>query len=138
MRTFFWPGQPRGQGRPRFNGRTAYKTSEDKAHEQSIRMAYWAKYTGEKPMGGALGVKLVAVYPIPQSRSKKDRQLMAERKIPPTCKPDLDNIFKAVLDALNGVAFEDDKQVVELSGEKVYGEVPGLMITIWDTLWEGD
>jgi Holliday junction resolvase RusA-like endonuclease len=33
-------------------------------------------------------------------------------------KPDLDNIVKAIMDALNGYAFEDDKQVVSITARK--------------------
>lgn len=33
---------------------------------------------------------------------------------------DLDNIAKTILDALNGIAYEDDKQIVELHVEKYY------------------
>ena len=33
---------------------------------------------------------------------------------------DLDNIAKTILDALNGLAYEDDKQIVELHTEKYY------------------
>lgn len=36
-------------------------------------------------------------------------------------RPDLDNTTKAVLDSLNGVAWEDDSQVQRLVVEKSYG-----------------
>ena len=39
----------------------------------------------------------------------------------------MDNILKAVLDALNEVAYEDDKQVVELIGRKYYTESDGFL-----------
>ena len=45
----------------------------------------------------------------------------------PDKKPDMDNILKAVLDALNKVAYEDDKQVVELIGRKYYTESDGFL-----------
>ena len=38
----------------------------------------------------------------------------------PTKKPDVDNIIKVVLDGLNKTAYEDDKQVVKVSLEKIY------------------
>lgn len=131
MRSFFWAGIPRGQGRPRFNRMGgAYKSSEDRAYEKSICMAYWAKYTGAKPMDGPLVLRIKAYFPIPQSKSKREKALMLEGKIKPTCRPDVDNIVKAVLDALNGVAFPDDKAVTWLIGEKIYGEKPGIYVEI--------
>lgn len=49
----------------------------------------------------------------------------------PTVKPDLDKLARSVLDALTGVAYEDDSQVCKLTLEKVYtwGE-PGVYITV--------
>ena len=48
----------------------------------------------------------------------------------PTKKPDIDNIGKVVMDALNKIAFDDDSQVIKLLVEKVYGEEPRVEITI--------
>ena len=48
------------------------------------------------------------------------------------CKPDVDNIAKAVLDALNGVIWVDDKQVVELTVKKYYGTSNEIQIEIED------
>ena len=42
-------------------------------------------------------------------------------------KPDINNIIKAVLDGLNGVAYEDDKQVVEAIGRKYYTAGDGYL-----------
>nr|DAN73502.1 MAG TPA: Endodeoxyribonuclease RusA [Caudoviricetes sp.] len=50
---------------------------------------------------------------LPKSRPKR---LLAELD---TAKPDIDNVTKAVLDALNGVAYDDDKQVVSLRVTKL-------------------
>ena len=46
----------------------------------------------------------------------------------PAKKPDIDNIAKAVLDALNSVAYRDDTQIVELQIRKQYSEKPRLEI----------
>ena len=46
----------------------------------------------------------------------------------PSVKPDLDNISKIILDALNKVAFNDDKQVAQLSITKRYGEQPFVKV----------
>lgn len=45
---------------------------------------------------------------------------MIDGLISPTKKPDMDNVVKIVLDALNGFAWHDDAQVVDLSVMKVY------------------
>jgi len=61
-----------------------------------------------------------ARFPIPKSTTKRDRQLIMEGKLLPTKKPDGDNIAKVICDALNGVAYEDDTQIVKLVVSKIY------------------
>lgn len=48
----------------------------------------------------------------------------------PTVRPDLDKLVRAVLDALTGVAYEDDSQVIRLSASKRYGLEPGVLIAL--------
>lgn len=50
--------------------------------------------------------------------------------IRPTKKPDLDNVIKIILDGLNGLAYGDDKQVVELKALKCYAKEPFVLIQI--------
>ena len=77
-----------------------------------------------------ISVDIQAFYPIPQSLSKAKRNDAINGNIRPTTKPDCDNVIKAVLDALNGVAYYDDKQVVSVSCNKYYGETGCLKITV--------
>ncbi|HHK41746.1 MAG TPA: RusA family crossover junction endodeoxyribonuclease, partial [Planctomycetaceae bacterium] len=54
-------------------------------------------------------------------------------RVPHTSRPDLDNLVKSTKDALNGLAWRDDSQVVELSAGKCYAsgnELPGVEIAI--------
>jgi Holliday junction resolvase RusA-like endonuclease len=46
--------------------------------------------------------------------------------------PDLDNIEKAVLDALNGVAYVDDKQIFRKYTEKSWAETPEIEVWIYE------
>ena len=55
---------------------------------------------------------------------------MLNNEIYPTTKPDTDNIAKSILDSLNGIAYLDDKQVVDLRVRKQYAEVPGVSVWI--------
>ena len=64
-----------------------------------------------------------------QSRGQK-AELARDQKIRPTGKPDIDNIIKAVLDGLNGVAFKDDAQVVFISAQKLYSDTPRLVVIV--------
>lgn len=70
---------------------------------------------------------------IPKSWSKKKQQQAEDGLIKPTLKPDVDNYVKAVKDALNGIAYVDDSQVVVLFISKHYSFEPRVHIRI-----EGD
>ena len=61
-----------------------------------------------------LEISILALFPIPKYASKKTKELMINGYIFPTKKPDGDNIIKAILDALNGVAYRDDSQICRI------------------------
>lgn len=65
-------------------------------------------------------IDITAFYLVPKSWSKKKQEAVRTGDIKPTVKPDIDNIVKIVLDGLNGVAFTDDKQVIEIQAQKCY------------------
>lgn len=62
--------------------------------------------------------------PIPKSTPKSRKEAMFEGIIKHTKRPDVDNMAKAVLDALNGIAWEDDSQIARLSITKEYAKEP--------------
>ena len=55
---------------------------------------------------------------------------MIQNEISPNKKPDIDNIVKIILDAMNKFAFKDDTQITKLSVEKIYGEEEKVHIEI--------
>lgn len=69
-----------------------------------------------------LKVRIEAVLNIPIV-NKRETIGMLDGTIKPLRKPDVDNVAKLVLDALNGVAYVDDKQIVELNVIKKYGNL---------------
>lgn len=50
----------------------------------------------------------------------------------PLKKPDADNVAKIILDALNGIAYLDDKQVVDLGVHKSYNATPGVLVFVYE------
>ena len=129
---FTVPGEPRGKGRPRFSrsGHT-YTDSETRAYENKI-VAYYRKAHGatKMPDTAFFSVDVVAYLPIPKSATKAQIAGMAGKTILPSRKPDVDNILKAVLDALNGVTYKDDARVHRTSCVKFYSAEPRVEITI--------
>ena len=127
MTAFFVDGMPQGKGRPRFTGKRAYTPKKTADYEKRIAQSY----DGEC-LAGALFVDITAFFPIPKSYTKTQKNAIEKGNLAPTKKPDADNIGKIVLDALNGVAYEDDKQVVDLRVKKKYavGIRAGLRVCI--------
>jgi Holliday junction resolvase RusA-like endonuclease len=68
---------------------------------------------------------------MPKSWSKKKKAVMWGK--PHTSKPDIDNLVKAILDALNGVAFNDDSQIWEIQSSKIWTDEPYVYFEMaWD------
>lgn len=128
-------GDPTGKGRPKFTtigghprAITPQKTVN---YENTVRMEYESQCNGIFfDRFEALRVE-IEVYKAPnKSTSKSKRAEMLYGSIRPGKKPDIDNIVKSILDALNGVAFEDDKQIVEISVKKLYAEMSSVKVRI--------
>ncbi|WP_304427615.1 RusA family crossover junction endodeoxyribonuclease [Dubosiella newyorkensis] len=136
MIRFEIPGEPGAKGRPwfsTFGGHpTAYTDKKTRLYEMLVRDAYMTTIGNPDPLKGELRVEINAHFGVPKSTSKRKRELMLAGKIRPTKKPDTDNIAKIVLDSLNGIAFEDDKQVVHLIVTKQYAEKPHVEVSIWE------
>ncbi|WP_422446219.1 MULTISPECIES: RusA family crossover junction endodeoxyribonuclease [unclassified Endozoicomonas] len=122
---------PVSKGRPRFTrqGRCHTPKATQNAENQ-VQRAGQLCHRGE-PLTGALAVLLLAVFPIPASWSKKKKQEAEAGMVRPAVKPDFDNVVKLYCDALNGIVWEDDKQIVDGRCIKVYGQRPGVLVLSW-------
>src|SRR5699024_7378870 len=76
-----------------------------------------------------LHVTITIYRPIPKSETIKRKELMESQEILPVVRPDIDNYAKAPLDALNGIVWQDDSQIVRLVSEKFYSHEPRTEIT---------
>lgn len=131
---FTVPGEPFGKQRPRHSrlSGTTYTPRETKEHEALIRLEYRKQCGMKFPEGAQLRITVTAVMGIPKSTPKSRRSAMISGEIRPAKKPDWDNIGKLVCDALNGVAYDDDKCICEASVIKVYGEAPCVCVGLED------
>ncbi|WP_095210111.1 RusA family crossover junction endodeoxyribonuclease [Endozoicomonas ascidiicola] len=122
---------PAGKGRPRFSRRGHCYTPE--ATKKAEQLAH---YSGQQQragvlMTGQIGVLVLAVFPVPVSWSKKKQTAARAGIIRPAVKPDFDNVAKLYCDALNGIIWEDDKQIVDGRCIKIYGQRPGVLVLSW-------
>lgn len=124
------PGEPVAKGRPRVTkAGITYTPAKTQGYENLVKMCYMEQGNGKK-LEGELQTAIRAYFQIPKSTSKKKAKLMEEGEIRPTKKPDADNIIKIVLDALNGLAYNDDSQIVSVRVEKFYSYKPRVEIAI--------
>ena len=141
------PGEPMGKGRPRFSTFNGYVRThtpkETITYENKVIMAYRKDH---EEMAFAnnemIHAEIDAYFLIPKARYRFHKKTnttdldklgleMLENKVRPTKKPDCDNIAKIVLDALNGIAYYDDSQVVSLVVRKHYAETTRVNVTLW-------
>lgn len=114
------PGEPIGQPRPRATIRAGHATVyDDSKHpvntfKAGVRLA-WRQHTADPPTSSPVMLVVNAYFARPKSMIWKKR---AMPRVPHAKKPDYDNILKACADALNGLAYVDDAQIVQVQGCK--------------------
>lgn len=132
--TFSMAGEPRGKGRPRATVRggfaSVYTDAKTRKYEASAKAVAVAAMAGRPPFEGPLSVSLRFRMPIPKSASKRTKAAMSAGETAHVSRPDIDNLGKAILDALNKVVFHDDGQVVRAFSTKVYAEQPGVDVRV--------
>lgn len=131
---FTIPGPPQGKARPRVTRRgITYTPDKTVAYEELTRLRYLQAAGGYRfPDKQALQVFISAMFDIPKSTSKTKRLKMLSGAIRPTKKPDCDNIAKIICDALGGIAYKDDCQIVDAHVSKYYGITPQVQVTLME------
>ena len=126
------PEKAIGKQRPRYSSKThrMYTPTATRSFEEKVKWAFTQKYNiatelSEKPFKA----KITAVFEPPKSLSNKKKEELID-KLDYTKKPDADNIAKAILDSLNGLAYKDDSQVSELLVQKDYGTENKIIVEL--------
>ena len=134
MITITIPGTPVGKGRPRFARRgafvTTYSPEKTQNYEALVKMAASNAMDGRSPMNGAVEIHLSLYITPPESWSKKKKAMALAGEVHPTTKPDIDNTLKGILDACNGIVWLDDKQVVNATVTKQYGDMAMAVLIV--------
>ncbi|NUF99164.1 RusA family crossover junction endodeoxyribonuclease [Lactobacillus mellis] len=125
---------PQPQPRPRITVRGkyahAYEPKSITEYKRLVAGKYRSEHKQQLPLTGALSVDVRFYRPVQKSISKAERQRRLLGQSLPTVKPDIDNYVKAILDALNGLAFKDDSQIAVLYARKIYSDKPRTEIEI--------
>ena len=135
MREFKIPGKVQAKQRPRFSkSGIVYTPKETRVYEDFVRLCYsdYANQYQWEPYGGQLRAEIEVFIQVPKSDSKLNKQAKIIGEIRPTIKPDCDNLAKSILDSLNGLAYQDDRQIIELSVKKFYAEQSEVKIRLME------
>ena len=129
------PGEPVGKGRPRVvrNGGVTrtYTPEKTASYENLVKLEYERQAHGEfYGAGTALRMKLIIYQHPAKSSSKRKTAAKLAGEIRPTKKPDCSNVLKSIEDGLNGVAYADDAQIVDIEVQKYYDLQPRVEVEI--------
>lgn len=132
--SFTVPGEVQAQGRPRAyvmkNGRIGVYDPEKSRHYKAYFRWCASQVAPTAPLEGPCEVEVTAYLSIPKTMPKYKRKLIAEGKLFPTKKPDVDNLIKSCFDSLNKLIWKDDSQVYKLTVTKLYDENPRVEVKV--------
>lgn len=126
LRILVIPVAPAPKARPRVTktGRT-YTPDKTVDAEERIRWHLRQHNIAPYPKEAALALSLTFSLAKPSSKPRKAKY--------PVTRPDLDQYVKLAMDAMNGIAYEDDSQVCHLTTSKVYADgKPEIRIELWE------
>lgn len=133
---FSVPGRPVPMARPRVVHNHAYTPKRCADYKEAVALAARAAMHGRKPLEGAVCVEVRVGFAIPKSWTKKRKREAEMGLVEPTIRPDLDNLYKGVTDAMSGIVYRDDAQIVYAIMSKTYLDENIVDITV--TTWGDD
>jgi Holliday junction resolvase RusA-like endonuclease len=138
MVTFKVDADPVGKQRARYAKRgnfvQTYTPDKTRNYETLIRDSAIEAMGSSEPLETPVTLYLYIRAPIPKSLPKKRIEACLNGLEKPIKKPDASNVLKSVEDAMNGVVYKDDSQIVNIHVSKVYSSVSGIDVCIKECL----
>jgi len=138
MITFKVDADPVGKQRARYAKRgnfvQTYTPDKTRNYESLIKEAAIEAMGSSEPLETPVTLYLYIRAPIPKSLPKKRIEACLNGLEKPIKKPDASNVLKSVEDAMNGVVYKDDSQIVNIHVSKVYSSVSGVDVCIKECL----
>ena len=138
MVTFKVDGDPVGKQRARYAKRgkhvMAYTPDKTRNYEALIKEAAIQAMGSNEILETPVNLYLYIRAPIPKSLPKKRLESCLNGSEKPIKKPDASNVLKSVEDAMNGVVYKDDSQIVNIHVTKVYASVSGIDVCVKECL----
>ena len=136
MIEFVITGKPIAKKRPRFARRGSFVTTySDQETEESKVMAQILSQLGKDwtPIEDAVALEIIFHMPYLQGHygtGRNSHRLKPGAPYYHAAKPDLDNLLKFYLDAMNEIVFRDDNRVVRISSFKLWSKDPQTIIRV--------
>jgi crossover junction endodeoxyribonuclease RusA len=108
---------------------------------QAVAAAALAAMNGRQLRSGPLRLRAVFVFPRPAGHwgtGRNESRLKPSAPLYCRTRPDVDKLLRAVGDALTGVVFRDDAQLVDVRAEKHYGEPPSAYVVVDELALDDD
>jgi Holliday junction resolvase RusA-like endonuclease len=126
-------GGPVGKQRPRFSRGRTYTPKKTVDYERLIAAKALSAMAPTIPLETPVAIFIWINHAIPASYSKKRKEACLSGLEFPK-KPDLDNVAKLYLDAMNGIVYKDDVQVVKLRVSKRYDTKASVHVLVREEL----
>lgn len=127
------PGEPQAQQRPRARqagGRVImYDPPKSKNYKKFVATMAKQQWPHD-PIESAIALQIDIYRPIPKSISNIRRERKENKEILPIVRPDASNYAKGIEDALNGIVYKDDSQIVDARIRKFYSINPRVEIQV--------
>jgi Holliday junction resolvase RusA-like endonuclease len=132
-------GDPVAKARPKFRNITTkagksfvstYTPKKSVNFENQVSNAFSAKYGPVIPTEKSVKLEIFAHFMPPKSIPKYKKAEIENGLVRFIKRPDIDNVLKSVLDALNQVVYQDDNQVYSITCAKYYSYRPRTIIRI--------
>lgn len=124
-------GEPIPWKRPRFNGKSKHVFEDSKVKDYKAKVIEAFEESGgkvyEKDVPLRMSIRFYLSVPKSASERKKEKLIS---DFFPTKRPDNDNLYKGIADALNGIAYYDDSQIVITHIHKLWSINPRAEISI--------
>jgi len=115
-------GKPQPKQRPRFSNGHVYTPSKTKSYESIVGWKCREVYK-RPPIDKPVTVSLEINLALPKRTKDKVGDWCMKNT-------DIDNVGKVILDSLNGIAYLDDKQLVELNVTKKWNSSDYVVVKI--------
>jgi Holliday junction resolvase RusA-like endonuclease len=125
--------RPRVVKNPKTGQVFGYTPERTAAMGRSVKAVIARIMGSAKPISGPIRIDMTFVMPLPASWPKWKKEAALEGLIVPTGRPDMDNLEKALLDALNETLIVDDSFVINRHAWKIYGEMPAIRMSVEQT-----